>query len=227
MERPEESAHLEELDSACPAQFYSRRACRRICTRTASAESGLVETPRQGLSPRCIRCPVYEDQPQEETVWGSERYTAPFRVLMVDLVGPLEPQGEGNRYILTAMDVFSLWSWLVPLESKDPKEVAGALYRYVYLDLSGFPLILRSDNGSEFVPDVTRELNRLIGTAQVFGSAYHPRSQALVEGSHKPLEEVLQAYVEEYPTGRCSCPWPDGHGIRRPRSRCRGSVHTR
>merc|ERR1712020_145294 len=98
------------------------------------------------------------------------------------------------------MDVFSLWSWLVLLESKDPKEVAGTLYRNVYLDLAGFPLILRSNNGSEFVADVTRELNRLIGTAQVFGSAYHPRSQALIEGSHKPLEEVLQAYVEEYPT---------------------------
>ena len=119
---------------------------------------------------------------------------------MVDLVGPLEPESEGYRYILTAMDVFSLWSWLVPLETKDPKEVSGALYRFVYLDLAGFPLILRSDNGSEFVADVTRELNRLVGTAQVFGSAYHPRSQGLVEGSHKPLEEVLQAFVEEYPT---------------------------
>ena len=60
---------------------------------------------------------------------------------MVDLVGPLEPVSEGYSYILTAMDVFSLWSWLVPLESKDPKVVAGTLYRNVYLDLSGFPLI--------------------------------------------------------------------------------------
>ena len=98
------------------------------------------------------------------------------------------------------MDVFSLWSWLQPMESKDPKEVSGTLYRHVYLDLVGFPLILRSDNGSEFVADVTREINRLVGNAQVFGSAYHARSQALVEGSHKPLEEVLQAYVDEYPT---------------------------
>ena len=79
---------------------------------------------------------------------------------MVDLVGPLELESEGYRYILTAMDVFSLWSWLTPLESKDPKEVAGALHGYVYMDLAGFPLILRSDNGSEFVADVTRELNR-------------------------------------------------------------------
>ena len=34
----------------------------------------------------------------------------------------------------------------MPLETKEPKEVAGALYRHVDLDLAGFPLILRSDN---------------------------------------------------------------------------------
>ena len=79
----------------------------------------------------------------------------------------MEPVSEGYSYILTAMDVFSLWSWLSPLESKGPRVLAGALYRYLYLDLAGFPLILRSDNESEFVADVTRELNRLIGTAQV------------------------------------------------------------
>ena len=93
---------------------------------------------------------------------------------------------EGCRYILTAMDVFSLWSWFTPLVSKEPGEVSGALYRNVYLDLCGFPLILRSDNGSEFVADVTRELNRLVGMAQVFGSAYHPRSQGLVDGVISP-----------------------------------------
>ena len=91
---------------------------------------------------RCAVCRAIEGQPQGSTAWRSERYTAPFRVLMVDLVGPLEPESEGYRYILTAMDVFSLWSWLVPLETKEPSEVSGALYRNVYLDLAGFPLIL-------------------------------------------------------------------------------------
>ena len=57
---------------------------------------------------------------------------------MVDLVGPLEPESEGCRYILTAMDVFSLWSWLTPLVNKEPGEVSGALYRNVYLDCAHF-----------------------------------------------------------------------------------------
>ena len=147
-----------------------------------------------------LTCRAIKGQPHGSASWRSERYTSPFRVLQVDLVGPLEPASDSNAYILTVIDCFSLWLWLVGLADKRPATVAQALYCQVYLDLAGFPVILRSDNGSEFVAELTMELNRLIGTTQVFGSAYHPRSQALIEGSHKPMEEVVQAYIDEYPT---------------------------
>ena len=88
----------------------------------------------------------------------------------------------------------------MPLDSKSAMVVAGALMLHVYLDLCGFPTILRSDNGPEFTAELTRELNRLIGTVQIFGSAYHPQAQALVEGSHRPTEDVLRAFVQEFPT---------------------------
>ena len=71
-----------------------------------------------------------------------------------------------------------------------------AMVYHGYLDLAGFPTILRSDNGPEFTADLTRELNRLIGATQIFGSAYHPRSQALIEGSHRPTEDVLTAFIK-------------------------------
>ena len=95
--------------------------------------------------------------------------------------------------------MFSQWLWLTGIEDKEAATVADALYKTVYLDLAGFPAILRSDNGFEFVGEVTKELNRLVGTTQIFGSAYHPRSQALIEGSHKPLESILQAFASEWP----------------------------
>ena len=77
--------------------------------------------------------------------------------------------------------------------------MSKALHHYVYLDLAGFPFILRSDNGFEFVAEVIKELNHLVGTHQVFGSASHPQAQGLVEGSHKPVEHVIQQYVDEFP----------------------------
>ena len=88
----------------------------------------------------CRGCPSWcsDDQStrtsHKKSAWKRERYTAPYRVPMVNPIGPLEPENEG------------------------------------------FPLIFTGDNGSEFVPDVTREMNRFVGAAQVFGLAYHPRS---------------------------------------------------
>ena len=46
-----------------------------------------------------------------------------------------------------------------------------ALFHGVFLDLEVFPVILRSDNGEEFVAEVMRELNNMLGTSQIFGSA--------------------------------------------------------
>ena len=68
--------------------------------------------------------------------------------------------------------------------------MAEVLYKHMYLDLVGFPLIIRSDNGLEFTVELTRELNRLIGTEQVFSSPYHPQSLGLLEGSRKPLVDT-------------------------------------
>ena len=79
----------------------------------------------------------------------SERYTASFRALCIDLVGPLSPESDYCDYIVTTMDMFSLWLWLTATSGKKPQAVAEALYKYVYLDLAGFPMILRSDNGSD------------------------------------------------------------------------------
>lgn len=33
----------------------------------------------------------------------------------------------------------------------------------------------------------------------MFGSLYHPRSQVLIEGSHKPTLEVVQSFVNKSP----------------------------
>lgn len=146
---------------------------------------------------KCVICKSIKGQAIGGATWRSERYTAPFRVLQIDLITDLVPESHGCSHVLTAIDVFTLWLWLIPIEDKSAITVSRALLHHVYMDLGGFPTILRSDNGKEFTADLTREMNRLMGTTQIFGSAYHPRSQGLIEGSHKPVEEVLQAFISE------------------------------
>ena len=82
----------------------------------------------------------------------------------MDLVGELSPKSGEYSYVLTALDAFTLWLWLVPIVGKSAEVVAAAFYLHVVLDIAGFPTILRTDNGTEFTATLMRELNRLIGT---------------------------------------------------------------
>ena len=148
---------------------------------------------------RCITCHAVKGHTLGSSTWRSERYTAPFKVIQVDLITDLMPASDDKVHILSAIDMFTLWIWLVAIPDKSAITVATALPHGVYLDLAGFPVILRSDNGKEFVAEVTREMNSTLGTTQIFGTAYHPRSQALVESSHKPTEAVLYSFVEDHP----------------------------
>ena len=54
---------------------------------------------------------------------------------------------KGYTYLLTVIDVFSKYSWIVPLKSKTGKEVAQAIQK---LFLNGHPSRLWTDKGNEF-----------------------------------------------------------------------------
>ena len=148
---------------------------------------------------KCVVCKAVKGQPIGSAWWRSERYTAPFRVLQMDLIGEIVPQtAEGYNFVLTVVDCFTTWLWLVPLVGKSSAAVAEAFFLHIVLDLAGFPVILRSDRGSDFTGELMQELNRLMGTTQIFASAYHPQGQSLIEGLHKPLNEILAAFVDKY-----------------------------
>lgn len=75
----------------------------------------------------CPICKMVKGQPHGSAAWRSERYTSPFRVLQIDLMGPYEPHCEGNSMVLSVIDMFSLWLWLVPIVDKEGETVAEAL----------------------------------------------------------------------------------------------------
>ena len=54
---------------------------------------------------------------------------------LVDM-SPLSRSTKGYKYLLTLIDVFSKYGWIVPLETKTGKEVAHAFRK---LFLSGHP----------------------------------------------------------------------------------------
>lgn len=84
------------------------------------------------------------------------------------------------RYILTIIDMFSKYAFLVPLTNKSGESVANALdklfsYPPLHLDVKEtVPKLLLSDNGPEFQNSLVRQVcaSRYIG--QIFSRPYHP-----------------------------------------------------
>ena len=122
----------------------------------------------------------------------------PFRWCQVDLVGPINPPGEGKyRYILTYICVFTRYVYLRPVQDKSAEEVAQCLL-LVFFECGTWPLVLQSDNGSEFVNWIMAELLRISSVCHVKGAAYTPRIQGIVEASHRSLNAGLCVLVCEF-----------------------------
>ena len=128
------------------------------------------------------------------TAWSrTELYEHPFRCLQIDCMTCRD------RSVVSVIDCFSRWSWLIPVDNKDGETIAKVLLENVILSVPCFPAVLRSDRGPEFINDVVREVNRLLGIHHVVGSAYHPQSQGMVENLNKRATAVVRGLVEDHP----------------------------
>ena len=152
----------------------------------------------------CVAC-QQENSRTGVSAWSrTEFYDRPFRVLQFDIVQCAEHGGEGGivtgaRYILTVICCFSRWPWLIPLVEKSAENVAKGLLEKVIIGIAMFPTVLRSDNAKEFVSDLIRYMNRLLGINHITGSFYHPQSQGLVENMHRTMSQVLRMLINNNP----------------------------
>ena len=100
---------------------------------------------------------------------------------------------------MTVIDLFSRYPWLIPIIDQDSKSVAIALIDKVFCDLGVFPSVIRSDRGSEFTGHIIEYLDKAFGIKHVYGSAYHPQSQGIIERSHRSLSDVLAPLCKDHP----------------------------
>lgn len=91
----------------------------------------------------------------------------------MDLVGPLSETPRGNKYIVTLTDYFTKWAEAAPLADK----CAAGVARFIYSVMCrhGCPEVLITDQGREFVNEVSKELYSVTNTEHRMTSAYHPQ----------------------------------------------------
>jgi transposase InsO family protein len=92
--------------------------------------------------------------------------------------------------LLVVIDVFTGFVVLRPLKASTADLVAKELW--LLFAMFGLPKIVQSDNGSEFVNQVLRELVILIGVEHRFISPYNPRADGKVERSIGTVMGVIK-----------------------------------
>ncbi|XP_038059124.1 uncharacterized protein LOC119730344 [Patiria miniata] len=123
----------------------------------------------------------------------------PFDRVAVDIVGPIHPMTSNkNRYILTIVDYATRYPEAIALPRIEATRVAEALVD-VYTRV-GIPREVLTDKGSQFTPDVMKEVSRLLSIRQLTTTPYHPACNGMVERFNASLKNMLKRMCAERPT---------------------------
>ena len=123
---------------------------------------------------------------------------SPFERIAMDLVGPIKPVSErGHRYILVIIDYATRYPEAIPLKTVEAEVIAEELMK-VYSRL-GIPKEVLTDQGSQFVSRVMKEVNRLLSIRGITTTPYHAMTNGLCEKYNGTLKIMLKRMCEERP----------------------------
>jgi hypothetical protein len=104
---------------------------------------------------------------------------------------------EGYRYVLLFVDALSKFPIAFPQKKKDMHTVAANLWNLI--TIFGPPVILFSDNGTEFLNKAVLELQQLYGISRRLITAYRPQANGLVERYNRALLAILRKVSGDTP----------------------------
>lgn len=111
----------------------------------------------------------------------------------IDILGPQYKTNDGQEYILLCVDAYSRWVEGFPMKSQTAEETAKVLFREIFTRY-GAPKVLFSDRGRNFMSKLVNALCEIFDITQHHTSAYHPKTNGLVERQNSTLAQSLRAY---------------------------------
>jgi transposase InsO family protein len=114
----------------------------------------------------------------------------------MDIPGPLPETKSGNRFLLVMIDRFSKLTRTVPLRIIISTEVA-TIFVHEWYCVYGAPVILLTDNGTQFVSKFFQTVCRLLGVKQVFTTAYHPQTNGQYERFNSTILSALSHNISD------------------------------
>ena len=148
----------------------------------------------------CLVCQEKRKRPKTKGVVVKPNLSSEFNSRgQVDLIDMQSSQQGQIKWIMVYQCHLTKFVILRSLSSKRAAEVAFQLLD-IFL-LFGAPIILQSDNGSEFTAQVLTELKDLWPRlVMVHGKPRHPQSQGSVERANADIKDILVAWMSDNKT---------------------------
>ena len=125
----------------------------------------------------------------------SEVLEKPWTHLTVDFITKL-PMVAGKDAILVVCDRLSKIMYFVATTEGMSAEGLTRLFRDNIWKLNGLPESVVSDRGHQFVAELTKKLNQMLGIEMKLLMVFHPQTNRQIERINQELEQYLRFFVE-------------------------------
>jgi len=106
------------------------------------------------------------------------------------------PVVAGKDAILVVCDRLSKMTHFVATTEGTSAEGLARLFRDNVWKLHGLPESVVSDRGPQFVAELTKELNRMLGIKTKLSTAFHPQTDRQTKRMNQEVEQYLRFFIE-------------------------------
>lgn len=117
----------------------------------------------------------------------------PFERTNMDIVGPLVTTRNNNKYILTFQDYFTKYVEAIPIPDQKAETIAKIFVTHIIVR-HGTPKQLITDQGSNFLSILFREVCRLLQIEKLQTTPFNPSSNS-IERVHRVFKDILSHYI--------------------------------
>ena len=133
--------------------------------------------------------------PKKCTMQERELVSVPAEKVAIDLVGPFPTAAGGFKFLLTCIDLASIWPEAIPIRTTTSKVIISQLTKI--FRRCGFPAALVSDYGPQFTGKCFQKWLKGKVIMHIRSSPYHPQGNGVVERLNRTLNSMISKLIEK------------------------------
>lgn len=123
-------------------------------------------------------------------------FSAPFSEVVVDTLGPLTTTKRKNSYIVIFIDRLTRFPEAFPVKNQKSTTIARLLVNEI-IPRYGAPRTLLSDQGSNYLSKLCRDVYNWMSISKLQTSAYYPQCNGLVERFNHTIINMIAMFTNE------------------------------